>query len=88
MIRRRVLVRGAVQGVFFRASCQHEATRLGAAGWVANRPDGSVEAVFEGTDDVVGHLVEWCRTGPTRASVTGVEVLEEEPVGESGFEVR
>jgi acylphosphatase len=88
MIRRHVIVRGAVQGVFFRASCQQEAARQGVAGWVANRPDGSVEVVFEGSDDAVAHLVEWCRTGPPRASVTDVEVTAEEPVGETGFTVR
>jgi acylphosphatase len=88
MIRRRVLVRGTVQGVFFRASCQQEARRLGAAGWVTNRPDGSVEAVFEGTDDVVDRLIEWCRVGPPQATVTDVTVSEEEPAGEVGFAVR
>jgi acylphosphatase len=88
MDRRRVIVRGAVQGVFFRASCQQEAVRQGAAGWVANRDDGSVEAVFEGPADVVDRLVAWCRTGPPRASVTDVEVTAQDPTGEAGFEVR
>jgi acylphosphatase len=88
MNRRHVIVRGTVQGVFFRASCQQEAVRVGAAGWVANRPDGSVEAVFEGSDDVVAHMVQWCRPGPPRATVTDVEVTTQEPAGEAGFEVR
>ena len=88
MTRCHVIVRGTVQGVFFRASCQQEAARVGIAGWVANRPDGSVEAVFEGTDEAVNHMVSWCRSGPPRASVDDVEVSEEEPRGESGFEVR
>ena len=88
MTRSHVIVRGTVQGVFFRASCQQEAVRVGAAGWVANRPDGSVEAVFEGSDDVVEHLVKWCHSGPPRAVVTDVEVTVEVPQGESGFEVR
>ena len=88
MSRSHVIVRGTVQGVFFRASCQQEAVRVGAAGWVANRPDGSVEAVFEGSDDVVAHMVQWCRSGPPRATVTDVEVTSQEPVGEAGFEVR
>jgi acylphosphatase len=85
---RHVIVRGTVQGVFFRASCQQEARRLGATGWVANRPDGSVEAVFEGPDDVVSQLVEWCRKGPPRASVSGVDVGECELSGAVEFEVR
>jgi len=88
MSRRHVIVRGTVQGVFFRASCQQEAFRQGVAGWVANRPDGSVEAVFEGSDDAVSRMVDWCRTGPPRAAVTDVEVSDEEPAGESAFEVR
>ncbi|MBD8605747.1 acylphosphatase [Aeromicrobium sp. CFBP 8757] len=88
MSRRHVIVHGTVQGVFFRASCQQEATRVGVAGWVANRPDGTVEAELEGPDDAVAHLVDWCRTGPPRAVVTGVDVTEREPSGHSGFEVR
>ena len=88
MSRSHVIVRGTVQGVFFRASCQQEAARVGAAGWVANRPDGSVEAVFEGTDEVVDHMVQWCRSGPSRASVTDVQVTVETPEGVAGFEVR
>jgi acylphosphatase len=88
MSRRHVIVRGIVQGVFFRASCQQEALRVGAAGWVANRSDGSVEAVFEGSDDVVEHMVRWCRSGPPRAAVTDVDVTAETPRGEREFEVR
>ncbi|WP_332662963.1 acylphosphatase [Aeromicrobium sp.] len=88
MIRRRVVVRGAVQGVFFRASCQREAAVRGVAGWVSNRPDGAVEAVFEGADAAVEALVEWCRQGPPHAAVSGVEVSDEEPEGLTGFNVR
>lgn len=88
MIRRRVVVRGAVQGVFFRASCQREAAVRGVAGWVSNRPDGAVEAVFEGADAAVEALVEWCRQGPPHAAVSGVEVNGEEPEGLTGFNVR
>ncbi|MCD9197336.1 acylphosphatase [Aeromicrobium wangtongii] len=88
MERRHVIVRGTVQGVFFRASCESEANRLGVTGWVANRPDGSVEATFEGSAEAVDHLVTWCRVGPPRAEVTDVQVTEQEPVGEIGFEVR
>ena len=87
MIRRRVVVRGNVQGVFFRASCQREAARRGVAGWVSNRPDGAVEAVFEGEDAAVEALVSWCRQGPPHADVSGVDVSEEEPEGLSGFGV-
>ena len=82
------MVRGTVQGVFFRASCQREAATRGVAGWVSNRPDDAVEAVFEGEDAAVEALVEWCRQGPPRAEVSGVHVTDEEPEGLSGFDVR
>lgn len=88
MIRRRVVVRGRVQGVFFRDSCRREARKLGVSGWVTNAPDGSVEGAFEGEPEAVEQLTSWCRQGPGRASVTDVEVTEEEPRGESGFRVR
>ena len=79
MIRRRVVVRGKVQGVFFRDSCRREAKRHRVNGWVLNRPDGTVEAVFEGEPDDVAALVDWTRTGPPRAGVTGVEVPRRSP---------
>jgi acylphosphatase len=88
MIRRRVIVAGDVQGVFFRASCQQEAARLGVAGWVANRPDGTVEAVLEGPAEAVEQVVAWCRVGPAHATVEDVEVTEEDVAGETGFDVR
>ena len=85
--RRRVVVRGNVQGVFFRDSCRREARSLGVAGWVTNRGDGAVEAVFEGEADAVAALVEWCRHGPRGADVGSVEDTAEEPEGLSRFEV-
>ena len=88
MIRRRVVVNGMVQGVFFRVSCQREAAARGVAGWVSNRPDGAVEVVLEGEDAAVEALVEWCRTGPPHADVKSVDVAAEEPEGLSRFEVR
>jgi acylphosphatase len=88
MARQRVVVSGRVQGVWFRDSCRHEAERAGVTGWVRNLPDGRVEAVFEGTDEAVARLVEWAHQGPPRASVTSVEVHEEDPVGELSFRIR
>ena len=87
-VRRRVLVRGYVQGVFFRDSCRREAKTRGVAGWVANRADGAVEAVFEGEQDAVAAMVEWCRRGPRGADVESVDETSEEPQGLSRFEVR
>jgi acylphosphatase len=89
VVRRRVIVRGEVQGVFFRDSTQREARSRGLAGWVRNRSDGTVEAVFEGPPDAVEAMIEWCRSGPSRAEVEDMEVtMEDEPDGLEGFEVR
>jgi acylphosphatase len=87
-VRRRVVVRGEVQGVFFRDSCRREADARGTAGWVTNRPDGAVEAVFEGDPDDVAALVEFCRRGPRRADVREVEESSEDPEGLTDFQVR
>jgi acylphosphatase len=83
-----VRVRGRVQGVFFRAEARARAESLGVAGWVRNAEDGSVEAVFEGADERVESLVDWCRRGPAGAQVEEVETVDEEPAGELGFRVR
>jgi acylphosphatase len=83
-VRRRVVVHGDVQGVFFRDSTREEAEAHGLAGSVTNRSDGAVEAVFEGSREDVEALVVFCRDGPPRARVDDVEVIEEEPEGASG----
>jgi acylphosphatase len=88
VVRRRVVVHGRVQGVFFRDTTRREASRRGVAGWVTNRPDGAVEAVFEGTSDAVAAMVGFCESGPRGADVDRVETGDEEPEGLSGFEVR
>jgi acylphosphatase len=87
-VRRRVVVHGHVQGVFFRDSTRREAARRGVAGWVSNRPDGAVEAVFEGAAADVETMVAFCSSGPRGASVDDVSVTEEPPEGLSGFEIR
>jgi acylphosphatase len=87
-VRSRVVVHGHVQGVFFRDSCRREAGSRGVVGWVANRPDGAVEAVFEGEPEAVRMLVEWCRSGPRSADVSSLDERSEEPQGVSGFEIR
>ncbi|HEX8745476.1 MAG TPA: acylphosphatase [Thermoleophilaceae bacterium] len=86
--RRRVVVHGEVQGVFFRDSARREAERRSVAGWVANRDDGAVEAVFEGDPEAVEALVAFCREGPPRARVERVEEHAEEPEGLDGFSVK
>jgi acylphosphatase len=86
-VRRRVMVTGRVQGVWFRETCARLARAAGVTGWIRNRPDGRVEAVFEGEPEAVDGLVMWCRRGPPRAVVTGVEVGEEPPGGDALFHV-
>ncbi len=88
VVRRRVVVTGRVQGVWFRESCREQATITGVGGWVRNRGDGCVEAEFEGAVDAVDRMVAWCRAGPPLATVDDVEVAEVEPAGERTFTVR
>ena len=87
--RRRVVVHGHVQGVFFRDTVRRGGPRRGVAGWVRNRHDGAVEAVFEGAPEAVSRRSSSC-AGRARAaaSVERVEVSEEAPEGLSGFEAR
>jgi acylphosphatase len=77
-----------VQGVWFRGSTEAEARAAGLAGWVRNRPDGTVEAVFEGTPEAVAALLAFCRRGPRSARVDRVDEFEEPPEGLAGFRVR
>jgi acylphosphatase len=88
VIRYRVLIRGRVQGVFFRDTCQRMALKYGVNGWVRNLPDGRVEAVFEGRAGDVHRLVDWARRGPSRAVVADVAVQTEPPEGLSTFLIR
>lgn len=88
MIRRRVIVHGQVQGVFFRDSMRRLAWQHNVSGWVSNRLDGTVEAVLEGDDAAVERLVAFARRGPRGAQVQSVEVTAEEPEGLAGFSVR
>lgn len=82
------MVHGRVQGVFFRDSARREAVTREVSGWARNRADGTVEAVFEGDEGDVQAMVRWCRAGPPRATVTSIDVFDEEPSGESGFAIR
>ncbi len=88
--RARAIIRGRVQGVFYRASTESAVREIGGiTGWVRNRPDGSVEAVFEGEEQAVIRILEWCKTGSPAADVSAVEVEWERPAGaETDFRVR
>ena len=88
MIRRRVVVHGRVQGVFFRGSTAERAREVGVNGWVRNRTDGTVEAVFEGSAAQVEEMLRYCRQGPPWARVERIEEVEEAPENLGGFGIR
>ena len=89
MVRAHVFISGMVQGVFFRSETMDEAKQLGIIGWIRNIPDGRVEAVFEGEEENIKKLVEFCKRGPPGARVTGVDIIWENYAGEfRNFEVR
>lgn len=88
MIRRRLVVRGRVQGVFFRDFTRTAAARERVAGWAANLPDGTVEVVLEGSPDAVEAVTRLCHEGPPQAEVRSVEVVEQQPEGVDGFMIR
>jgi acylphosphatase len=87
-VRAHVVVSGRVQGVFFRDETRRRARSLGISGWVANRPDGTVEAAFEGSREAVESMVGWCGRGPSGARVEDVRTAWEDPRGDEGFAVR
>jgi acylphosphatase len=86
-VRRRVIVHGLVQGVYFRSATEAEARAAGVGGFVRNRADGSVEAVFEGDPETVAALVEFCRRGPRHARVARIETFDEPPEGLQSFRI-
>jgi acylphosphatase len=88
VVRRRVTVEGRVQGVFFRDTARQRATAHGVAGWIANRHDGAVEAVLEGSPEAIDRVLRFMRPGSPHANVERVEVKEEPPEGLTGFAVR
>ena len=88
-VRAHIYISGRVQGVFFRSETRYEAKKRRVKGWVRNLPDGRLEAVFEGEEESVKELVEFCKRGPSGARVTGIDVNWENYTGESkDFEIR
>ncbi len=86
--RKRVVIHGHVQGVFFRDTARREASRHGVYGWVRNTPEGTVEAVFEGGREAVDRMVGFAEEGPPAAQVERVEIFDEKPEGLAGFRTR
>ena len=88
-VRKRVVIAGRVQGVFYRATMREYARSVNVYGWVKNRRDGKVEALLEGEEKNVEMLIRWCRQGPPGARVSTVEANTEQYSGEySGFEIK
>ncbi len=87
-IARHLRIEGRVQGVFYRASLIEQAERLGLAGWVRNRRDGSVEALVQGAPAAVQTLIDWAHRGPPRAQVSAVHVADAPVQALEGFERR
>jgi acylphosphatase len=87
-IRVHLFISGRVQGVGYRFATVDTASQLGLSGWVRNLPDGRVEAVFEGVQEVVEEMIRWCHQGPPAAMVKDIVVEYEEPEGLKRFEVR
>jgi acylphosphatase len=86
--RAHVYVTGNVQGVYFRATTRDEAQDRDLDGWVRNLEDGRVEAVFEGSEEPVEEMVDFCHEGSPAADVESVDVTYEDPQGEGSFSVR
>jgi len=86
-VRKRVIVHGRVQGVFFRDTTRRLAESRGVSGWVRNNPDGSVEAAFEGEPDAVEEMVRFAHQGPRGAAVERVDVVDDEPQEATGFRI-
>lgn len=87
MVRKRVIVQGRVQGVFFRDTTRRMAQSRGVSGWVRNNPDGTVEAAFEGEPEAVQAMVAFACEGPRGAVVERADVVDEEPDGVDGFRI-
>jgi acylphosphatase len=83
--RAHVRLRGSVQGVGFRYEARDRARSLGLGGFITNVPDGTVEAAFEGEEELVESMLEWCRHGPSGARVDDIDIDWEDPRGEMGF---
>jgi acylphosphatase len=86
-VRSRVVIRGIVQGVYFRESTRRTAEKFGVSGWVRNLPDRRVEAVFEGEPEGVEGMVAWSHIGPENSKVESIQRFDEVPEGLLGFQV-
>jgi acylphosphatase len=86
-VRAHIIFKGKVQGVWFRANTQMKARQFNVSGWVKNCKNGNVEAVFEGIEEDVKRLINWCESSQPYAQVTDASVKWESPAGEGGFRI-
>jgi len=84
----KLVIEGRVQGVCYRAFTQNQAIKLGLSGWVKNMQDGRVEAVLEGQRELIEQAMLACKSGPSGARVTDIDIVWGNPQGEEGFEIR
>jgi len=82
-----LIIKGRVQGVFYRATARKVAEEIGVTGWVKNTAEGNVEIVATGSKDQLQKFVQWCRVGPAKAIVTDVLVNDKEEANFKGFEI-
>jgi len=83
-----VVISGQVQGVWFRASTKQKAEELGLTGWVKNTNNGYVEAVFEGEEEIVKKMINWCHVGPPMAKVDNIVVKKQQTIGFKDFFIK
>ena len=84
---RTIVVKGRVQGVYFRASAKQQAMNLGIKGSIRNQEDGTVRLTIEGQEGAVEHMIDWCKKGPALARVKQIEITESEPVSSDSFDI-
>ncbi len=82
-----LLIKGKVQGVFYRAAAKEKAVQGGVTGWIKNTPDGNVEAVATGLEESIKVFIDWCKKGPATAGVTSVETTIVEDKNFNGFQI-
>ena len=87
MKRVHILINGRVQGVGFRYSLYIKALQLGIKGWVKNKDDNKVEAIFEGEQDKINYILEFCKKGPFLANISNIKIKEEQYKGEEKFRI-
>ena len=88
MKRVHVIIKGYVQGIGLRYNTREKAESLGLTGWIKNNPDNSVEAVFEGPEEMINEILEFCKKGTIGSKVIGIKIRKEPVENLKGFEIK